>query len=198
MKSLVIARTNMMRTFRDRTGLFFIVILPLILIVVLGMTYGGWNVARIGVAGADGGPLAGDLVASIHTTEMRTEIRRYASAADLRDAVERGFVQIGLAIPADYDASVTGGEDPQVEIVAQPTTIASTVRTAIDDAIAVQAAQVRAARFVVQRDGIPFDQARCSRRSAASPWPSNRSATSPRTPTASRWEPRARSSCSCS
>ncbi|HEX7471865.1 MAG TPA: ABC transporter permease [Candidatus Limnocylindrales bacterium] len=159
MKALVIARTNMQRTFRDRTGLFFIVVLPLILIVVLGMTYGGWNVARFGVAGADGGPLARDLVASIHTTEMRTEIRRYASAADLRDAVERGFVQIGLAIPADYDARLTGGETPQIEIVAQPTTMASTVRTAIDDAIAGQAAQVRAARFAAERNGIPFETA---------------------------------------
>lgn len=159
MKSLVIARTNMMRTFRDRTGLFFIVILPLILIVVLGMTYGGWNVARIGVAGADGGPLAGDLVGSIHMTELRAEIRHYASAADLKDAVERGFVQVGLAIPADYDARLAGGGSPQVEIVAQPTTTASTVRTAIDDAIAAQAAQVRAARFVAARNGIPFDRA---------------------------------------
>jgi ABC-2 type transport system permease protein len=166
MKALVIARTNMRRTFRDRTSLFFIAVLPLILIIVLGMTYGGWNTARIGVAGADGGPLAGDLVASMHTTEMRLEVRRYASADELRDAVERGFVQIGLAIPADYDARLTGGGIPQVEIVAQANTLASTVRTAIDGAIATQAAQVRAARFVAARNGIPFDRALAAARLA--------------------------------
>jgi ABC-2 type transport system permease protein len=166
MKALVIARTNMVRTFRDRTGLFFIVVLPLILIIVLGMTYGGMNTARIGVAGADGGPLAADLVASLHTTETRLEVRRYATAGELRDAVERGFVQIGLAIPADYDAQLTGGGMAQVEIVAQANTLASSVRTAIDDGIATQAAQVRAARFAVTRNGIPFDRALAAARLA--------------------------------
>lgn len=159
MKALSIARTNMLRTFRDRTGLFFIVILPMILIVVLGMTYGGWNQARVGVAGADGGPLAQDLIGSIHTTEMRLEIRRYGTAAELRDAVERGYVQIGLAIPADYDALLASGGTPQVEIVAQANTVASLVRTSLDDAIAAQAAQVRAARFTAAQVGIPFDRA---------------------------------------
>ena len=61
MKALVIARVNMVRTFRDRMSLFFILVLPMILIVVLGMTYGGMNTARIGVADLDGGPLAADL-----------------------------------------------------------------------------------------------------------------------------------------
>ena len=169
------------------------------------MTYGGWNAARIGIAGADGGPLAaGPRRRPSHTTEMRLEIRRYGSAAELRDAVERGYVQIGLAIPADYDARLTGGGTPQVEIVAQATTMASTVRTAIDDAIAVQAAQVRAARFAAARNGIPFDQALAAARQAqpsvggvAVALESGRRRW-PRTPTASPWGPRARSSCSCS
>ena len=159
MKALDIARTNMLRTFRDRTGLFFIVILPMILIVVLGMTYGGWNQVRVGVSGADGGPLAQDLIGSVHTTETRLEVRRYGSAADLRDAVERGYIQIGLAIPTDYDAQLAGGGTPQVEIVAQVNTVASMVRTALDDAIATQAAQIRAARFTAAKSGLSFDRA---------------------------------------
>ena len=64
MKALVIARVNMVRTFRDRMSLFFILVLPMILIVVLGMTYGGMNTARVGIADEDGGPLAVDLVAA--------------------------------------------------------------------------------------------------------------------------------------
>ena len=159
MKALVIARTGMLRTIRDRTSLFFIVVLPLILIVVLGMTYGGTSTARIGVSGAGGGPLAGDLVASLHANEMPVDVRRYASTDELRDAVERGYVQIGLAIPADYDATLTGGGTAKIEIVAQANSLASTIRTTIDDAIAVQASQVQAARFVAASRGIPFEEA---------------------------------------
>ena len=59
MKALVIARVNMVRTFRDRMSLFFILVLPMILIVVLGMTYGGMNAARVGIADEDGGAARG-------------------------------------------------------------------------------------------------------------------------------------------
>ncbi len=58
MKVLEIARVNMLRTMRNRIALFFIVIFPMVLIVVLGMTYGGMGAGRVGVADADGGPLA--------------------------------------------------------------------------------------------------------------------------------------------
>ena len=100
MKALEIARVSILRTFRDRMGLFFIVILPMILVVVLGLTYGGMNAARVGIADQDGSSLSASLVGDLRTTDLRLEIRRYDTAADLRDAVERGFIEIGLAIPS--------------------------------------------------------------------------------------------------
>ncbi|MBI3748256.1 MAG: hypothetical protein HY262_05370, partial [Chloroflexi bacterium] len=57
MKALEIARVSMLRTFRDRLGLFFIVVLPMILVIMLGMTYGGMNAARVGIADVDRSPL---------------------------------------------------------------------------------------------------------------------------------------------
>jgi ABC-2 type transport system permease protein len=167
MKVLDIGWANMVRTFRDRTGLFFIVLLPLILIVVLGLTYSGWNSARIGVADRDGGALARALVGGINTGGMRLEIRRYASMDELRDAVERGFVEIGVGIPGDYGATLTGGANASVEIVAQPTTLASVVRTAVEEAIADQVALVRAARFAVERSGVAFVEALTAAREQA-------------------------------
>ena len=68
MNALEIARVNIVRTFRDRTSLFFILVLPMILIVVLGMTYGGMNAARVGVVDQDGGPLAVDLATAMSQT----------------------------------------------------------------------------------------------------------------------------------
>jgi ABC-2 type transport system permease protein len=166
MKALVIARINLLRTLRDRLGLFFIVILPMILIVVLGMTYGGMNSARIGVADADGGPLALDLVAGISAPDLRLDLRHYDTAADLRDAVEGGFVEIGLAIPAGYDATLRSGGQSTVEVVAQPKSIASVVRTAVDAAIAEQTALVEAARFTASTGGVSFDDALVAARAA--------------------------------
>jgi ABC-2 type transport system permease protein len=166
MKILVIAQTNLLRTLRDRMGLFFIVLLPLILIVVLGMTYGGFSQARVGLANQDGRPLATDLAAAIGATDMRLDVRTYGSADELRDAVERGFVEIGLVIPAGYDAALRRGGTASVEYLAQPTSVASAVRTAIDSAIARQAALVRATRFAVQTSGVSFEQALAAAREA--------------------------------
>jgi ABC-2 type transport system permease protein len=159
MKALEIARVSVLRTFRDRMGLFFIVVLPMILVIVLGMTYGGMSAARVGVADEDGSPLASALIGDLRTTEVPLEVRRYGTAADLRDAVERGFVEIGLAVPAGYEAAIRSGGQAQVEVVAQPQSYASAVRTAVDGAIARQAALVEAARFATTASRVSFDTA---------------------------------------
>jgi ABC-2 type transport system permease protein len=159
MKALEIARVSMLRTFRDRTALFFIVALPMILVIVLGLTYGGMSAARVGVADEDRSALSGALVADIRATDVRLEIRRFDTVADLRDAVERGFVELGVAVPAGYEAAVRSGSRAQVEIVAQPQSYAFAVRTAVDGAIARQAALIQAARFAATANNVPLDRA---------------------------------------
>lgn len=159
MKALVIARTSVVRTLRDRMGLFFVVVLPMILIIVLGMTYGGMSAARVGVADLDGGPLARALVSDMSAQGLPVDVRRFGSVAELRDAVERGFVELGVAIPADYDRTLSSGGTATLSYVAQPKSIASTVRTAVDAAVADQVSVVRAARVAASANGIPFDRA---------------------------------------
>ena len=159
MKALAIARVNMVRTFRDRMSLFFILVLPMILIIVLGMTYGGMSTVRMGVADLDGGPLATDLAGSMTMTDLKLDVRRFARADDLRDAVERGFVELGIVIAPGYDAALRGGGTGALEYVIQPKSYASAVKTAIDSAIADQAGLVSAARSAAGATGISFDDA---------------------------------------
>lgn len=159
MKTLEIARISILRTFRDRMGLFFIVALPMILVIVLGVTYGGMGAARIGVADEDGSGLSRALVGDLGSTDIRLDIRTYGSAAELRDAVERGFVAVGLAVPAGYDRAVRSGGQGRVQLIAQPLNEASIVRTAVESAVARQRAQVAAARFASETAGVTFDMA---------------------------------------
>jgi ABC-2 type transport system permease protein len=159
MKTLEIARISILRTFRDRMGLFFIVVLPMILVIVLGVTYGGMNGARIGVADADGSKLSTALIAGIDGSDIHLDIRTYATSAELRDAVERGFVELGIAVPAGYDAALRSGGQGRIELIGQPRSYAPVVRTAVESAIARQRAVVSAARFASQTDGVSFDEA---------------------------------------
>ena len=171
MKSLEIARVNLLRTFRDRMSLFFILVLPMILIVVLGLTYGGMSAARVGVADEDGGPLAADLTTAFDGTSMPVDIRRFEDGAQLRDAVERGFVELGFVVHQGYDAALRNGGTASVEVVSQPRSYASAVRTALDAAIADQAALVTAARAASSANGVPFDVALATAREQAGATP---------------------------
>src|SRR5205085_2685699 len=64
-KALAIAATHVRRVVRWRANLFFLFVLPMMIILLLGAAFGGSTRARIGVTGGQGGPLARDLVASL-------------------------------------------------------------------------------------------------------------------------------------
>jgi ABC-2 type transport system permease protein len=160
MKILAIVRTNLVRTLRDRTALFFSVLLPLILILVLGLTYGAGSSVRVGIADLDGGPLGRDLVQAIAGSPgVAVEIRTYGSLEDLREATSRGIVSSGVAIPAGYSDALAGGGSASVTVLTPPTQRASAVRTVIDEAIAAQVGIVRAAQFQASTSSIPFADA---------------------------------------
>ena len=58
MKALAIAATDLRRLLRWRANLFFLFVLPMLIILLLGAAFGNAQTARIGVLDRDGGPLA--------------------------------------------------------------------------------------------------------------------------------------------
>jgi ABC-2 type transport system permease protein len=168
MKVLAIVRVNLIRSARDRNALFFSVLLPLMLILVLGLTYGSGASARIGLVDADGGPMASQLVADLQAAPgLRVDIRRYDSPDALRDAASRGIVQVGVAIPAGYSDALASGGQARITVVAAPTAVASAIGTTVDRAITAQATLVRAARFSAAASGAPFATALAAAQSLA-------------------------------
>jgi ABC-2 type transport system permease protein len=159
MRALAIAEVNLRRLFRDRMGLFFIFVLPVVLIVVLGTVYGGVTAPRIGVVVVEEGPLASELVDAIRAGEVKLEVSVPADESHLRSAVEEGKLELGLIVPAGYDAALRGGGRAEVTVVGLPTSALSALRQAVDTAVAEQAARVRAARLEQQVTGIDFDKA---------------------------------------
>jgi ABC-2 type transport system permease protein len=158
-RALAIAVVNLRRLFRDRIGLFFIFVLPVVLIVVLGTVFGGRTAPRLGIVVVDGGPLATELVEAIREGEMELEVRTPSDEARLQAAVEDGSLELGLVVPAGYDAALRDGGRAEVRVIGLPTTALSALRRAVDTAVAGQAARVRAARLVQAEAGIPFDEA---------------------------------------
>jgi ABC-2 type transport system permease protein len=54
---LAIARTELVRLFRDRSNLFFVFLFPLLLVVLIGAGFGGGFATRVGVVAPAGDPV---------------------------------------------------------------------------------------------------------------------------------------------
>ncbi len=155
------AGVTLRRLARDRLALFFVVLLPVVIILVIGVTLGqeGSDRLPVGVVDQGGGPLGAELQADLATSPA-LEPRGYDSLDALRKAVRRGVVAAGVVVPAGYDQALRAGRDAQVTFVVDQTRSApAAVRTAVAAAVTRQAAIVRAARFAAGTVGVSFDAA---------------------------------------
>ena len=156
---LDITRVNLLRTLRDRTSLFFVFLLPIIIIVALGTVYGGFGTTRLGIVSADAGPLGDDLVVLLEQGELSMETSQFDSIETLRGAVEEGTIQAGLVIPVGYDRSLRSGESAELVLLARPEDFGSAVHQGVDAAIGEQSAQIRAARVAMEHADSDFGAA---------------------------------------
>ncbi len=157
-KVLAIARVNLLRQVRDRGDLFFVFVLPTIIIVALGLQFGGSGQARLGVVAPADDPEAAALVASLRA-DTQLEIRTIADEATLRDQVEHGELEAGLVVPDGFDAAVRDGQTGDVLYLSSSASLAGGLRTTVEAAIARLAAVATAARIAVAEDAGTFDAA---------------------------------------
>jgi ABC-2 type transport system permease protein len=155
---LAIAGVNAVRLGRDRIGLFFLFVFPIVLILLLGVTFGAGFEPKIGIVSSGSGQLGTELASTIEEEED-IEIERFSENPALIDAVERGEVNAAVVIPEGYDATLRAGDEANVEYVAPAGTSTTAIRSVVGAAVADQAAQVRAALFASERGAGDFDQA---------------------------------------
>jgi hypothetical protein len=161
MKALVMVGSTVRRLARDRLALLFIVLLPLVIILIIGVTFGdgGSNRLPVAIVEQDPGPLASRLRAELEASPA-LDPRAYEDQDALRKAVRRGVVAAGLVVPAGYDQALRAGRQAEVTFVVDQTRPApAPVRSAVAAVVARQAATVRAAQFTSETAGVPFDTA---------------------------------------
>ncbi len=147
-KIIAIVQVNMTRLMRDRLGLFFIFLLPFIIILVMGAAFGGSFDPRLAVVVPEG-ELAGDLVSSLG--ERNIEVSRFDDLGGVVDAIERGRADAGLVLRPDFDSRLLSGEVAEITYVTPPNSFGGSLRTTVEAAVADQSAAVRAAAFAAQR-----------------------------------------------
>lgn len=159
MKALAIATANTKRFLRERSNVFFVFVFPLLIVLLIGVAFGGSFDSKIGVFLEDGGgPFATALVEEIDAIDdVATE--PFESRAAMTDAVQRGQIQGGLVVPAGYDAAVAGDSVITVELITRPESNSQLVAETVRGAVTSQAIPIRAARFVSAGTGVQFDEA---------------------------------------
>jgi ABC-2 type transport system permease protein len=156
-KAFSIARVNLLRMVRERANVFFVFVFPMLLILVLGVSFGGSFAAKIGVVAVDVGPLGQDLIRTLDRIPD-VDVERVSDEGDLLTAVERGQLQAGVVIPAGYDESVRNGDPVGVRYVARRNQNGLQLAETVQAAVAEQGQRLRAAAFAASRGGVGFDQ----------------------------------------
>jgi ABC-2 type transport system permease protein len=159
-KVLAIGGANTRRFLRQKANIFFVFVFPVLIVLLLGMMYGGGREPRVGVhvAGA-GGPLAAELVAGLDGLED-IGVASYDSAAALTEAVQRNRVAAGVLLPEDYDAALARGGAVQVGLLARTSDQDGMLALeTVGDLVGRQTLPMWAARFVDQRGVASFAEA---------------------------------------
>ncbi|MEW6059110.1 MAG: ABC transporter permease [Actinomycetota bacterium] len=157
-KAFSIAGVNLRRVFRDRVSLFFMVVFPFVIILMIGAMYGSSFEARLGVLSRGSGALGTDLVSRLERHEG-IRVRAYEDRESLTTAVERGEVEAGLVIPSGYDTGVRAGETVSLPYIARPTGSGQDAQLIVAAAVDRQAVVLRAARFAASEGVGSFDEA---------------------------------------
>ena len=158
--ALALAVAELRRVVRDRTALFFMVLLPIMVILLIGATVSGSTRIRVGVVGGGTGPLAAQLATDLRAAgELDTQ--SFASPAQARDALRRGEVAALVELPADLDHRLASGGSATVAVVTT-SGVAQSAQGALSTTRAVvarHAATVQAARFAAAHSAVSLPQA---------------------------------------
>ncbi len=161
---VAMVRANLLRLVHERSNLFFLVILPMLIVFALGTAIGGTASYRVGVV--DGAPTeASTFVRDRMDDVARVEVVDYDDAAELRDAVARRSIDAGWIVDGPADASgasaavVPGAVVPAYRWLAAPSSDGMDLRTAFDTAVADSTSLQQVTAGVAQTAGVGADEA---------------------------------------
>ncbi|MCP4305131.1 MAG: ABC transporter permease [bacterium] len=158
MKAWAITTTNIKRLVRDPSTIFFVFVFPMLLILVLGASFGGGFTPKVGVHVAGDGVYAQGFADQIDANEEFESID-YSDSGALLEDVERGIVQMGVIIPANYDDTLASGGTATVEYVGRLDQSSVQYRASIEAVATDQSAVFGAARIVEGEGLADFDSA---------------------------------------
>lgn len=156
MTPLRIAGVNLRRTLRDKTNLVFLVLFPLLLIMVLGLAFGGTYAPRLAVVVTGSNAWSEQFVTTLEATEG-IDVQRFDGRSDAVRAVEEGKVEGVLVVPANYDLALRDGQDVTLAYVSRSDRTAQQLGTIVAAVVDQQSSRFSVARILQAEVGGDLD-----------------------------------------
>jgi ABC-2 type transport system permease protein len=145
--------TELVRLFRDRGNIFFVLIFPLLLVVLIGASFGGQTGgARLGVVADADDVVVGELIAALEANDA-VVASFVDDTDDLRDQVARGGLSAGLVVPDDLSDQLARGDTVELSYVGRQDGSASSLRAVVEGAVEERAAVAGAATLAADAAG---------------------------------------------
>jgi len=158
MKAWAITSTNIKRLMREPSTIFFVFVFPMLLILVLGASFGGGFEPKVGIVVEDSSEYAGAFADAI-VANSDFESLDYSDRDALIGDVERGIAQLGVILPEGYGTALASGDIATVEYVGRVDQSSVQYRASIEAVVADQSAVFRAARLVSDSGFTDFESA---------------------------------------
>jgi ABC-2 type transport system permease protein len=156
--ALALAGAELRRVTRDRTFAFFIVVLPIMVILLVGLTTAGSTSIRVAVVAGQPTPLATQLVRDLGASPA-LQTQRYRTRAEGVDALRRGEVEAVVLVPDALDASLRTGTSTLVPVlVTGDVGSGQAAVTAVTSVVTRHGATVQAAKFATAHSDRSFAQ----------------------------------------
>jgi ABC-2 type transport system permease protein len=156
--ALALAAAELKRVTRDRTALFFMVVLPILVILLIGLTTSSSTTIRVGLVSGQSGTLATQLVQDLEADSGMTT-QRFATRAEGLDALRRGEVEAVVVIPQTLDADLRAGRATRLPVLVPGSLETSqAAMTGVSSVVARHGAAVQAAMFATDNSDRTFDE----------------------------------------
>jgi ABC-2 type transport system permease protein len=156
--ALAVARASLRRVTRDRTALFFLIALPIFVIIIIGATVRGFSTFPVGVVDLGSGRSGQELITAMRQSgDLR--VHHYNSVNSATKAVARGEVSVAVVLPAAMDTQLRAGNPVEVRVLAEQTNSSQQATySAVRSVVASQGSRLQAALFASAQTAGNFDQ----------------------------------------
>lgn len=158
MSILAILGVGLRRVARDRTALFFMIVLPIGVILIIGATARGYSTFRIGVVDNGAGQSGRQLVTALHRAPD-LNVRTYSNISAAETAISRSEISTAVILPAHLDSDLRAGKTVNVAVLAeQSNSTQQAAAQAVQSVISQQGSKVQASLFATNHVAGSYQQ----------------------------------------